>query len=90
MKVLKTRLLEIEQAKQNQAISSARQQQVGSGARSEKVRTYNFPQDRMTDHRVPGLTVHNLPGLLDGEIDQVIDSVATWFEADQLGGDPEP
>jgi peptide chain release factor 1 len=87
MKVLKTRLLELEQAKQNQAISSARQQQVGSGARSEKIRTYNFPQDRMTDHRVPGLTAHNLPGLLDGEIDGVIDAVATWFEADQLGGD---
>jgi peptide chain release factor 1 len=92
MKVLKTRLLEMEQAKQNQAISSARQQQVGTGDRAEKIRTYNFPQDRMTDHRVPGLTVHNLPALLDGEIDHVIDAVATWHQAEQLqatqtGGD---
>ena len=89
MKVLKTRLLELEQAKQDQDISSARKQQVGSGARSEKIRTYNFPQDRMTDHRVPGLTAHNLPGLLDGEIDGVIDSVASWIEANQLGGDDQ-
>ena len=86
MTVLRARLLDLEQAEQAAQISDARRSQVGTGERAEKIRTYNFPQDRITDHRV-GLTVHNLPGLLDGEIDDVIDAVATWFEADQLGGD---
>jgi peptide chain release factor 1 len=89
MKVLKTRLLDLERSKQAQAISAVRRDQVGSGDRSERIRTYNFPQDRLTDHRV-GLTVHNLPAILDGDIDHVIDAVATWFEADQLGDDTQP
>lgn len=86
MKVLKTRLLDAERSKQEEEITSARRSQVGSGERSEKIRTYNFPQDRLTDHRI-GLTTHNLPSILDGEIDAIIDSVAAQMEADQLGSD---
>jgi peptide chain release factor 1 len=88
MKVLKTRLLEMERARHDDAISSARRDQVGSGERAEKIRTYNFPQDRLTDHRV-GLTVHNLPNILDGAIDDVIDAVSTSFQAEQLGDDQQ-
>ncbi len=85
MKVLKTRLLDLERSKQEEEITSARSAQVGTGARSEKIRTYNFPQDRVTDHRI-GLTVHNLPGILDGELDAIIDAVATSIQAEQLAG----
>ncbi len=85
MKVLKTRLLELERAKQEEEITSARRAQVGSAERSEKIRTYNFPQDRVTDHRV-GLTVHNLPAILDGELDEIIDTVATSLREEQLAG----
>jgi len=60
---------------------------VGSGERSEKVRTYNFPQDRVTDHRV-GLTVHNLPAILDGELDAIIDALATEEQAKRLQETP--
>jgi len=74
MAVLRARLLDIEQSKQRQEIDTSRRAQVGSGERAEKVRTYNFPQDRMTDHRV-GYTRHSLPGLLDGDLDDVIDAL---------------
>ncbi|MFN8556844.1 MAG: peptide chain release factor 1 [Dehalococcoidia bacterium] len=84
MKVLRTKLLDLERSKQETAISSARKAQVGSGDRSEKIRTYNFPQDRLTDHRV-GFTAHNLPAILDGDINDVIDAVATSMQAEQLG-----
>jgi peptide chain release factor 1 len=83
-KVMLSRVAEIERSRQEQEITSARREQVGTGDRSEKIRTYNFPQDRLTDHRI-GLTVHNLPAILDGEIDEVIDAVATYFQAQQLG-----
>jgi peptide chain release factor 1 len=81
--VLRARLLDVEQKRQHQEISEARRAQVGSGERAEKVRTYNFPQDRVTDHRV-GLTVHNLPSILDGEIDEIIDTLATEEQAKRL------
>lgn len=81
--VLRTRLLAVEQKRQHQEISEARRAQVGSGERAEKVRTYNFPQDRVTDHRV-GLSVHNLPGILDGELDGIIDTLATEEQAKRL------
>ncbi len=84
MKVLKTRLLDLERGKQEKEVSDARRTQVGTGDRSERIRTYNFPQDRLTDHRI-GLTVHNLPAILDGEIDHVVDAVASAIEAQQLG-----
>jgi peptide chain release factor 1 len=79
MAVLRARLLDREQSKQREEIDSNRRAQVGSGDRAEKVRTYNFPQDRMTDHRI-GYTRHSLPQLLDGDIDDVIDALG---EAEQ-------
>ena len=81
MAVLRTRLYAIEQEKQNAAQGEARRSQVGSGERAEKVRTYNFPQDRLTDHRI-GLTVHNLPGILSGQLDLIIDTLTAAGPAD--------
>jgi len=83
MSVLRARLLAMKTEAQHAEISEARRSQVGTGERSEKIRTYNFPQDRVTDHRV-GLTQHGLDSLLDGEIDALIDAVATSEEARQL------
>jgi len=80
MAVLRARLLDLKQSAQAEEIAGSRKQQVGTGERSEKIRTYNFPQDRLTDHRI-GLTVHNLPRILDGEIDEVIDAVAADEQA---------
>jgi peptide chain release factor 1 len=77
--VLRARLLEIEQRRQAAERGEQRRSQVGSGERSEKIRTYNYPDDRVTDHRI-GLTVHNLPGLLEGDLDRVIEPL---LEADQ-------
>ena len=85
MRILRAKLLEIEQEKRDSAERDARRGMVGSGDRSEKIRTYNFPQDRMTDHRI-GLTRHNLPGILDGELDPIIDSLRAWFQAESLKG----
>jgi peptide chain release factor 1 len=82
--VLRARLFDQRQREQMAEISESRRAQVGSAERAEKIRTYNFPQDRVTDHRV-GLTVHNLPGVLDGEgLDEIIDAVATSEQARML------
>jgi len=81
--ILKSRLLQVREEKQAAQISDSRRSQVGGGDRSEKIRTYNFQQDRVTDHRV-GLTRHNLQAFLDGEIDDVIDAVATADQAQRL------
>ena len=83
MAVLRARLLARAQQEQHDAITEARRAQVGTGERSEKIRTYNYPQDRVTDHRM-GLTLHNLPAILDGELDELMDTVATHEEARQL------
>jgi len=83
MSVLRARLLDIEQRKQEAEITNQRRSQVGTGDRSEKIRTYNFPQDRVTDHRI-GLTLHDLPRVLDGEINELIDALATSDRAKQL------
>lgn len=83
MAVLRARLLALKEREQEAEISEARRAQVGTGERSEKIRTYNFPQDRVTDHR-GGLTLHNLPAILDGELDELIDAVATSEQAKQL------
>jgi peptide chain release factor 1 len=83
MTVLRSRLLDMEVTRQEAELSAERKTQVGTGDRSEKIRTYNFPQDRITDHRV-GLTVHNIPDRMDGNLDDMIDAVATAVEAGRL------
>lgn len=83
LKVLRARLLEQMSDEQNAAISETRKQQVGSGDRSQRIRTYNFPQGRMTDHRI-GLTIYNLENILDGDIDTIIDAISTHYQAESL------
>jgi peptide chain release factor 1 len=81
--VLRARLLDMERDKQREKDSAARRSMVGAGDRSDKVRTYNFAQDRVTDHRI-GLTVHNLPGVLDGDLDAMIDALVMADHAQRL------
>jgi peptide chain release factor 1 len=83
LSVLRSRLYDLELAKQRAAESATRRSMVGSGDRSDKVRTYNFPQDRVTDHRI-GKTVHNLPQVMDGDLDEVIDALIMADQADRL------
>ncbi len=83
MKMLRTKLLDAERAKQQQAISSERKSQVGSGDRSERIRTYNYPQSRLTDHRI-GLTLYSLEQILDGDLDGVIEALITADTAEKL------
>jgi len=84
MSVLRARLLELEQERQAAERGEERRSQVGTGERSEKIRTYNFPDDRVTDHRI-GLTVHNLAGLLEGDLDRVIEPLMAADQARRLG-----
>jgi peptide chain release factor 1 len=83
LKVLKARLYDIERQKREAELSATRKGLIGSGDRSEKIRTYNFPQDRVTDHRI-GLTVHNLPAVMNGQLDVVIDPLIGHFQAEKL------
>jgi peptide chain release factor 1 len=83
MSILRARLYEIALREQQEAQDATRRAQVGTGERSEKIRTYNFPQSRVTDHRI-GLSTHNLPEVLDGDIDEFIDELATREEAERL------
>ena len=83
MRVLKARLLEVEREKQEAANSAERKKMVGSGDRSEKIRTYNFPQSRITDHRI-GLTTHRLQDVLDGRLDELVEPLVAHFEAERL------
>jgi peptide chain release factor 1 len=83
MSVLRARLYEMEQEKQRVEIETERRSQVGSGQRSEKIRTYNYPQSRVTDHRI-NVSSHNLPTVMDGDLEQFIDELATRDEADRL------
>ena len=83
LEILRSRLLAQKQKEQQDAINAQRQGQVGTGDRSEKIRTYNFPQDRCTDHRI-GLTVHNLDKIMDGNLDEIIDALATHEQAEKL------
>ena len=83
LEILRSRLLAQKQKEQQDAINANRQGQVGTGDRSEKIRTYNFPQDRCTDHRI-GLTVHNLDKIMDGNLDEIIDALAMREQAEKL------
>src|SRR5450432_355402 len=83
MRVLRARLYEQEMARQQEALAKERKQQVGSGDRSEKIRTYNFPQNRLTDHRI-GLTNHQLAEVMEGRLQPTIDALTTHFQAEQL------
>src|SRR4051812_1023376 len=83
MRVLRARLYEQEMERQQQALAKERKAQVGSGDRSEKIRTYNFPQNRMTDHRI-GLTLHQLSDVMDGKLQPVLDALTTHYQAEKL------
>jgi peptide chain release factor 1 len=83
MTVLRSRLLEAEQSRLAEERGDARRSQIGSGERSEKIRTYNYPQDRITDHRI-GKSVSNIPGVMSGQIDPLIDDLRAADEADRL------
>jgi peptide chain release factor 1 len=83
MRVLRSRLYEIEMDKQQQALAKERKAMVGSGDRSEKIRTYNFPQNRLTDHRI-GFTIHQLDAVMDGKIQPLIDALITHYQAEKL------
>lgn len=83
MKVLRSRLYELEIERQEKEIAKERKSQVGTGDRSERIRTYNFPQNRVTDHRV-GLTIHNLPAILLGKLDEIIDTLTTHYQSEKL------
>lgn len=82
-KVLRARLYDLMMQKQNEEISAERKSQVGSGDRSERIRTYNFPQGRVTDHRI-GLTLYKLENILDGEIDEIIGAMTTHEQAEKM------
>ncbi len=86
MQILRSRLLQLEQERQDAALSAARRTQVGGGGRSEKIRTYNFKDNRVTDHRV-GVTLYSLDRVLDGELDELIDALAADERRRQLGGE---
>ncbi len=83
MRVLRSRLYEIEMQKQQEALAKERKAMVGSGDRSEKIRTYNFPQNRVTDHRI-GLTIHQLTEVMDGKLQPIVDALITHYQAEKM------
>src|SRR5438309_2670621 len=83
MRVLRARLYEIEMEKQQEALAKERRAMVKSGDRSEKIRTYNFPQNRLTDHRI-GFTIHQLDAVMDGKIQPLIDALITYYQSEKL------
>jgi peptide chain release factor 1 len=89
MRVLRSRLYEMEMEKQHAELDKERRQMVGSGDRSEKIRTYNFPQNRVTDHRI-GLTVHQLDLVMEGRLQPFVDALITYYQAEQLKADTTP
>ncbi|MGA3068865.1 MAG: peptide chain release factor 1 [Terracidiphilus sp.] len=86
MRVLRSRLYEMEMERQNAELARERKQQVGTGDRSEKIRTYNFPQNRLTDHRI-GLTLHQLDLVMEGRLQPIVDALITHYQAEQLKAD---
>ncbi|HEV8516156.1 MAG TPA: peptide chain release factor 1 [Candidatus Limnocylindrales bacterium] len=89
MAVLRARLLELEQRRAHEAEAAVRRSMVGTGERSEKIRTYNFPQNRVTDHRI-GLDLHDLPSVLNGDLDRLVDALATTDQAERLAALASP
>jgi peptide chain release factor 1 len=85
LKILRARLLDHARQEKEKEISEKRRNQVGTGDRSERIRTYNFPQGRVTDHRI-GLTLYRLSEVLDGEIDEIIHKLTTHYQAEALKG----
>lgn len=85
MVILRARLFELEQQRIHSEEDAERKGQIGTGARSEKIRTYNYPQNRVTDHRI-GMDIYNLPAVMDGDLDRFVDELATRDRAEQLGG----
>jgi peptide chain release factor 1 len=83
MRVLRSRLYEIELEKQQQLIGAERKTMVGSGDRSEKIRTYNFPQNRMTDHRI-GFTLHQLDQVMEGKLEPLVDALTNYYQTEKL------
>jgi peptide chain release factor 1 len=83
MRVLRARLYEMEREKQHAQIAAERRGQIKTGDRSEKIRTYNFPQNRVTDHRI-GLTLHQLTEVMDGKLAALVDGLVTHYEAERL------
>ena len=88
MKMLRTKLYEIEKEKQDSEVANARKSQVGSGDRSEKIRTYNYPQGRITDHRI-GMSIYQMENFLNGDIDEMIDNLIAADRAEKLKGEDE-
>ena len=88
MKMLRTKLYEIEKAKQDSKVANARKSQVGSGDRSEKIRTYNYPQGRITDHRI-GMSIYQMENFLNGDLDEMIDNLIAADRAEKLRGEEE-
>jgi peptide chain release factor 1 len=88
MRVLRARLYEVEMERQQAALAKERKQQVGTGDRSEKIRTYNFPQNRLTDHRI-GLTIHQLAEIMEGRLQPVVDALTAHFNAERLKSESE-
>ena len=88
MRMLRTKLYEIEKQKQDDAISSSRKSQVGSGERSEKIRTYNYPQGRITDHRI-GMSIYQMENFLNGDLDEMIDNLIAADRAEKLKGEED-
>jgi peptide chain release factor 1 len=86
MRVLRSRLYEVEMDRQNAELAKERKQQVGTGDRSEKIRTYNFPQNRLTDHRI-GLTLHQLDLVMEGRLQPIVDALIAHYQSEQLKGD---
>jgi peptide chain release factor 1 len=89
MRVLRARLYEVEMQKQQEALAKERKAMVGTGDRSEKIRTYNFPQNRVTDHRI-GLTIHQLQDVMDGKLQPIVEALVTHYQAERLRGEGGP
>jgi len=83
MRVLRSRLYEMEMQRQQEALAKERKAMVGTGDRSEKIRTYNFPQNRVTDHRI-GLTIHQLQEVMDGKLQPIVEALVTHYQAEKL------